>query len=882
MSRTNPPQALSVQAGARHHGRMQMLEREEFLETLVGYADEAASGLSRVVFIAGEAGVGKTTLLELFRQQRPDARWLFGRCDGAFTPEPLGPLFDIADQLGGPLADAGATGADRDRLFRLLLDQLAAPAPATMLVIEDAHWADESTLDLLRFLARRMRDSATLLLVTFRDEGLDARHQLRLTLGDLGAERSVRRMTVPPLSPAAVERLARHSKFSSRELYALTGGNPFFVTEVLGANASVLPISARDAVLARVGRLSAAARSVLDAAAVIGGVVDPDLLFDVAGDVSVLDECLATGVLVSESGGLRFRHELSRFAVADGLPAHRRCGLHAQALAALRRRPETELAALAHHAEGAADAAAVLEFAPQAAQRASELGAHREAATQYARTFRFADNLEPVRAAALHGAYSTELHLIEHWREAMQERQRQVQLCREVGDPLMLGDALRLLARAMARVFDPAMGAVIHQAIDLLATQPASRELAAAYAFRSSVLMASDPHAAVQSARQARALLAEIGVDDAGVTSDSLNSEAYARYGLGEDGSALLELALAVALADGAEEQASRAYANLVGTEVTAHRYDRAEHYSIEGLRYCDDRDILTYANCIRGCYVAALDCMGRWDEAVAIAEDFLVRPTLAPYNRFNPSLSLAAIRARRGEPGVGPLLAEAVELVASGNSPDMVAELAQVQVEVAWLRGDLAGARALVEAIVGRPDVPLHLKAAHAPWLRRLNSPMTVEWLDEVRTRQMAEHWSGVAAMWEGLGAPYEQALALFDSGEEEPMRQAVAILGGLGATATIAVVQAAMRERGFKAIPRGSRASTRSDRHGLTARQREVLELVAQGLTNADIGAQLFLSQRTVDHHVAAVLAKLGVQTRRDAARVVSSARVLAESVG
>jgi DNA-binding CsgD family transcriptional regulator len=848
---------------------MELLERETFLATLGGYADEAAGGASRVVFVAGEAGVGKTTLLELFRQHRPELRWLLGRCDGAFTPEPLAPLFDVADQLGGPLAEACHDGADRDRLFRLLLEELKAPARPTVLVVDDAHWADESTLDLVRFLARRMRDSKTLLLVTFRDEGLDAQHRLRLTLGDLGAERSVRRMTVPPLSPAAVERLAAGTAYSPQDLYALTGGNPFFVTEVLGTDAAVLPVSARDAVLARVARITADARRVLDAAAVVGGTIDPPVLEAVCGSLDGVDECLTNGALVSEPEGLRFRHELARIAVADALPVHRRRELHAQALTVLRDRPGVELAQLAHHAEGAADADAVLEFAPRAGARAADLLAHREAALQYSRALRFADALPAAERAALHDAAANELFFIEQWQESIGERRAAVRLWGEAGNDLRRGASLLRLGRALARMFSSEAGTVLRESIDVLEALPPSRELAATYSVWAGWLMYPDPPAAIETAQRARALLAELGIEDGAVTSDSLNSEACALFNLGKDATAMLVEALEAALAVDAEEQACRAYSNLVATLATASRYSDALRWVEDGIAYCRDRDIVVYARCLRGQHVHTLDRLGRWDDALAMADAMLAEGGLSPYNRFDVTRAKAVVLARRGGPAADRLLAEACDIMADTSQPEFLAELAVTRVEIAWLRGDLAEARRHAEAVLAEPDLPKECVLEMLPWARRLGLEPTVEVVDPVRRRQLNDPWQDVAAMWAEIGSPYEQALALFDSGEEAPMRDALAILDGLGAAATIAVVQAEMRRRGYKAIPRGARAATRADSLGLTRRQREVLDLVGQGLTNAEIGERLYLSERTVDHHVSAVLGKLGVDSRREAAR-------------
>lgn len=369
----------------RHYRAMEVLERESFVDSLAEYAADAAAGASRLVFVAGEAGVGKTTLLSLLRERLPDVRWVVGACDGSFTPEPLGPLYDIAPQLGGAIAAACAEGAPRERLFRVLLEQLTPPAPLTVVVVEDAHWADEATTDLIRFLGRRLRESRTLLIVSYRDDSLAIDHPLRLTLGDLTQERALRRLTVPPLSPAAVGRLAAGSGISADELHALTGGNPFFVNEVLGVEALELPVSARDAVLARAARLTDTARAVLDAVAVLGVEARERVALEVANSTGGLAECLEVGLLVGTSRGVKFRHELARLAVESAIPVHRRRELHVRALRALIEVGDIDAARLAHHAELADDTDAVLEFAVIAGNRARELSAHREAAAQFAR-----------------------------------------------------------------------------------------------------------------------------------------------------------------------------------------------------------------------------------------------------------------------------------------------------------------------------------------------------------------------------------------------------------------------------------------------------------------------------------------------------------------
>ena len=290
-----------------------LLEREAQLAALASYAGEARKAQGRLVLVAGEAGVGKSALVEQVQRDLPEAAWFWGACDGLFTPRPLGPLFDIAAKLGGELLELCRADAPRADLFAALLRQVSEPGGLRVLVVEDIHWADEATIDLLRFLGRRIRDATVLLIVTYRDDGLSATDPLRMALGDLATQRSVRRIGLAPLSANATAVLAGGQGLDAAALYRLTGGNPFYVTEVVQSGMGEIPISARDAVLARVSRLNAGPREVLDAAALIGTRVEFALLTSVSeATPAAADELLASGLLAGDGAGLSFRHEMVR------------------------------------------------------------------------------------------------------------------------------------------------------------------------------------------------------------------------------------------------------------------------------------------------------------------------------------------------------------------------------------------------------------------------------------------------------------------------------------------------------------------------------------------------------------------------------------------
>lgn len=324
---------------AQHNAVVELIERDSAMAALHQYAEEARAGSGRMVLVAGEAGVGKSTVLDALRAGLTDVRWYAGACDGQFVPRPLAPFLEVAASLGGSLSAYGTT-AHRDDLFDGLLAELSAatdePGVLVVVAIEDVHWADEATLDLLRFLARRLRDVPLLVLATYRDDALEPGEPLRVALGDLATQRTTRRLDLPSLSRGGVRRLAAALPVDPDRLHRLTGGNPFLVTEVLLAGTESVPTSVRDVVLARAAALDAPARGALDVAAVLGSRFDADVLLAASGATAAeLDRLVGCGIVVDEASGLRFRHEIARLAIESSLAAHRRRPAHAAVLLSL-------------------------------------------------------------------------------------------------------------------------------------------------------------------------------------------------------------------------------------------------------------------------------------------------------------------------------------------------------------------------------------------------------------------------------------------------------------------------------------------------------------------------------------------------------------------
>ena len=340
----------------------ELLERVDLLAQL----ELARAEGGRLVFVGGEAGVGKTSLGRAF-SQRVTERVLHGSCENLTAPTPLGPFLDVAAEMGSVVAERIAEGGEPRLVVAALLKELQRPS---LLVLEDVHWADQATLDVLRLLGRRIETTPSLVVATYRDDEIVGEHPLRVVLGELASAPRVSRASVPPLSRAAVAELAEPLGRDAQAIYRLTSGKAFYVTEILASSEDSLPATVRDAVLARADALPTGGRRLLEVTSLVPVRADLWLLDRVAADfIDHLDDCVDAGVLRAEGSAVAFRHELARLALESIVPPNRRRKLHAAILSALTSPPagSPDPSRLAHHAEEASDIAAVLLYAPPAA-----------------------------------------------------------------------------------------------------------------------------------------------------------------------------------------------------------------------------------------------------------------------------------------------------------------------------------------------------------------------------------------------------------------------------------------------------------------------------------------------------------------------------------
>lgn len=866
------PAVTTATAGVRPPRHVGLFERDGHLALLRESLDASIAGTGQLVLIRGEAGIGKTALLRAFLDEVGAlATVTTGFCDQASTPRPFSPLYDMSEVLGSEFVDLIADEPTPTKVRAWMLRRLTTGTP-TVIAIEDLHAADEATVELARFLARRIETTRALAILTCRDaEGSPALGRL---LGELATLPAVTHLPLEPLSPDGVSRLAAGSSVDAAELYRLTAGNPFFVTEALAAGAGAVPVSVRDAIRARIGILGEAGQYALQAAAVLGPRMEPWLLAAVAGErVLGVDETVAAGLLVKDGVELTFRHELTRLAVLEDLPVVRGIGIHRNALAVLRRAGSRDDARLAYHAEGAADAGAVTEYAIRAGRTALGIGAYREAIAQFERARRFAGALTDGDRTELLEALGNARMVTANGREAEIAWSEALELRRQEGDPRKVGDLLRRLARAASWLAQGDRArALAREAVEILEPTGKSHELAMAYSMLSARLMIEQrAEEAIEWGDKALALAEKLGDDE--VRAHALNNIGAVQLATGDSaGYDTLEASLEIARSCGYDDHVYRALFNLASSATATQDLTRATAYFDELEEFSRRSEVLS-------CNLDAnrsdvLLSMGRWEEASVAAQRAVASAGMQELDPLDLSFAkcvVARLAMRRGTGDPAGLLAEAEMLVA--DAPELARQLtiASARAELAWLAGDLRPALPRVQLVyelaIDRDDAWAIGELGR--WLWRAG-PLTTPHSRAARPYrlEMEGDWRAAAAEWEERGNPYEAALVRLGSDDPATVRLAYDALLALGAQSVLPKVTQRLRELGA-AAPRGPRSSTARHPARLTAREAEIAELAAAGLTNREIAQKLVLTEKTVSHHVSAVLGKLGVRRRADIQR-------------
>jgi DNA-binding CsgD family transcriptional regulator len=851
-------------------GSVGLVERDTELAALQAQWTRARAGSGGFVLVTAESGGGKTALVNEFaRSLMGQAPVLWGACDPLATPRPLGPLLDVRDQLGAETRILLEGAGQAHEIYLAVHNDLRAHP--RILVVDDLHWADQGTIELLRFLLRRSNTTSALVVGTLRPDEIDPSHPLRALLGDVARSPDAVSLDLQPLSSAAVGTLVDDRPIDSERLHSLTGGNPFFVNQMLDHDGDDLPRTVRDAILARTVDLEDAARDLLDLLVCAPEAIPDRLLPQLGIGVAPLRSLHQAGLIRRSQRGVAFRHDLCRQAIAGSIPPGGEATLHRRMLDALEGGASEDPAVLVHHARGAGDEERVLRYATEAGVVAARTGAHTQAAEFFALALEHGKPDTPEATAGLLERLAFEQYILDRLDEAISSGMQAMTLRARIGDVAAVSTGHQALATY--EWYRANRDAADRHAADAVAVLHAADEptaLGHALALQGYMAMQAN------DLTKARALLDQ--ARDVASRSDDWSLDVRTR---------LLDGICAVV-----EGRATARAEVLEIVEPALVRIDETHSSGLSSLAYLDvEQRRLPEATAVLGvslpltvefdlpiCYVWQLGARGRlgllrgdWQAAENDAAAVLDRRS-APLARTWAHLVRGLVGLRRiGDAGSD--LDDAWDLATRLREPLRLMPAASALVERAWLCG-LPDARVEAAGLLLRRFDGVGLEWARgdlAVWLQRLDPGLVTDDIEvsPPHRLQLSGQYAEAAKAWEQLDAAYDQAVALVETGEPDALREGLGLLDRLGADAVAARLRQDLRDRGVTNIPARPRAATLTNAVGLTPREIEVLALVAAGLSNAELAARLYISTKTADHHVSAILSKLRVSNRRDAAR-------------
>jgi ATP/maltotriose-dependent transcriptional regulator MalT len=863
-----------------------LADRDHQLGEIIARADDARAGRGGMVFVSGESGAGKTSFVEAFVDRWvKDERVLWGACDPLPTPRPLGPVHDVAHRLA-PATQAVLESDHSYDIFDAVYDDLRT-APSVF-VLDDLQWADQGTIDLLRFVLRRVGQTRSLVVGILRDEEVGVSHPLRVLLGDAARSTRACSLLLPPLSAEAVEALASGSAVDSAWLHRITGGNAFFVCEMLEHErvaGTDLPTTVRDAVLARTSDLDAAAWDALNLLTCSPGAVPDRLLADLGVTLPALRALSDAGLIRRSERGVAFRHDLCRMAVNSVIPPGAEAGLHRRLLDAYQASSAVDPAVLTHHALAAGDIERIRQAAYDAAVSAARSGAHTQAAEFFEMALDHGGPSTATNEADLLEQLAWEFYLIDKLPEAINACHRAMRIREELGESAAVSANHHALS--VYQWYNANRGLAEGHAVEAMTVLDGESGdtnqlvgLGQAYAMQAYLaVQASDLDRAATLIARAREI-----ADKTGDFALSVRVRLIEGYGavLNGDVSGRDDiLSILNSAPKHIDELYSGGWSNITYFDVEQRRLDVAADLLDVSIPLMLEHDLPICRVWQIGSRARLELMVGEWDDATADADRVLDAPS-APLARTWPSLIRALVALRRNGAGFDSL-DDSWQLACRFAEPIRMLPVAAAIAEMSWLTGAFDDRIAQCRELFSEGTVAglEWSRGELAVWLRRVGETIDGHGVAEPYRMVLDGAYEAAADEFHRLSMPYDAALALLDSGDPALAARGLDILDRLGADAVAAKLRRDLRANGQSVVPARRRSATLANPAGLTARQVDVLRLLDDGLTNAELADRLFLSVKTVDHHVSAILAKLEVNKRRDAVRKARELGILAGSV-